>query len=170
MCVPTVNKHCQTLSRTQQDGKYPLSSRTAQSFCHVRHRQQVRRIHFQKLKKFLLQEAGLPQHDCVSCCLQGHVTGESHLFSSVPPPQPVTNEFVCSVCQEMLLWEQRRLVMNYSSRTDACPSLLGTACKGTPCAYQARVPLRKIIIIITAASTLGGVPTTCPVGSLTYII
>lgn len=94
----------------------------------------------------------------------------SVLQRTPPPPQPVTNEFVCSVCQEMLLWEQRRLVMNYSSRTDACPSLLGTACKGTPCAYQAQVPLRKIIIIITAASTLGGVPTTCPVGSLTYII
>ena len=145
-----VNKHCQTSSRMQQDGKYPLSSRTEQSFSHIRHGQQIRRIHFQKLEKFLLQEAGLPQHDGVSRRLQGHVTGESHLFSSARPP--VTNESVCSVCQELLLWEQRRLVMNYSSRGDACPSLLGTACKGTPCNYQAQVPRHKIIIISNNSS------------------
>lgn len=35
----------------------------------------------------------------------------------------MTNEFVCSVCQELLLQEQRRPAMNYSCRGDARPSL-----------------------------------------------
>ena len=138
-----VNKHCQTLSRTREDGKHPISSRTEQSNRHIWHRQQIRRIHFQKLEKFLLQEAGLPRQDGVSRCLPGHVTGESHLFSSAHPP--ATNEFVCSLCQELLLREQRRLVMNYSSGDAARPSLPGTAWKGR-LQPKARDPLPKIIL------------------------
>lgn len=85
--------------------------------------QQIRHIHSQRLRfsACLLQEAGLPQPVCVSRRLQEHVSGESHLFSHARPP--MTNEFVCSACQELLLQEQRRLVMNYSCCGDARPSL-----------------------------------------------
>lgn len=124
--------------------KYLLSSRTEQSFSTFGMGSGFAMHPFSEAGEPLSKKQGfLSTMGCHAVCRA--TTGESHLLSSARPP--VTNESVCSVCQEPLLWEQRRLVMNYSSRGECLSQPLGIACKGTPCNYQAQVPRHKIIII-----------------------